>query len=84
MAKRYHSGHYEGMEGRRHEEMLAGGMIKEDRSAIANLPQEVRITPYPKETNYEPEMLDDTINGVDGQMRADNAGRSKHMKPHKY
>jgi hypothetical protein len=85
MAKRhYNSGEYEGYEGRRTQEMQDGGMIREDHSKIANLPQEVMMKPYPKEGNYMPEDLDDTIRGVDEQMGADNRQRSKHNKPHKY
>jgi hypothetical protein len=85
-AKRHHhnEGHYEGMSGRRTQEMQDGGMIREDHSAIANLPQEVRITPYEKTGPWMPEVLDDTIRGVDGQMDADDNGRRKHFRPHKY
>ena len=85
MAKRHYSeGYYEGMEGRRTQEMQDGGMIREDRSAIANLPQEVMIKAYPKTGPYMPENLDDTIGGVDKQMDKDDNGRRKTMSPHKF
>jgi hypothetical protein len=84
MAKRYHEGYYEGETGRRTQEMQDGGMIREDRMAIANLPQEVMMKPYPKDGMYMPEGLDDTIRGVDMQMDADDRQRAKHNKPHKY
>jgi hypothetical protein len=86
-AKRHHhmnSGHYAGMDARRTQEMQDGGMIREDPSAIANLPQEVRITPYEKTGPWMPEVLEDTIKGVDGQMDADDSKRRQHFKPHKY
>ena len=95
-AKRYHQtmrdrkneaygeGYYEGAEGRRTQEMQDGGMIREDRSAIANLPQEVMMKAYPKTGPYMPEMLDDTLRGVDKQMDGDDSQRRKTMNPHKY
>lgn len=82
-AKRHHSGHYEGHDSRRHQEMQDAGMIREDHSAIANLPQEVMMKPYPKDGNYLPENLDDTLRGVDGQMSMDNSKRRAHNVPKK-
>jgi hypothetical protein len=76
-------GHYEGREGRRYEEMLSGGMISEDHSAIANMPQNVMIKPYPKSRHYMGEGLDDTINGIDKQMEED-APRGRNYAPHKF
>ena len=84
-AKRhYNDGMYEGMEGRRTQEMQDGGMIREDRSKVANLPQEVMMKPWPVEGGYMPEKLDDTIRGIDEQKSADNSKRAQHNKPHKY
>jgi len=90
MAKRYHDGkmlgkheYYAGEESRRHQEMEDAGMIREDHSAIANLPQNVMIKAYPKPDGYMPENLDDTIRGVDGQMAMDNNKRKEHFMPKK-
>lgn len=87
-AKRHYSekgkGEYAGMEGgRRTQEMQDGGMIREDRSAISNLPQDVMIKPYAKVYGYMPEDLDDTIAGVDRQKEADAAGVRKDFHPRK-
>lgn len=81
----YHKGegHYEGREGRRHEEMRDAGMIHEDRNAIANLPQEVMIKHYPSSGAYMPEPLDDTIRGIDRQMDYDDSKRRAHFHPKK-
>lgn len=80
MAKRHYSeGEYAGEHMRRRQEMEDMGMIKEDRSAIANLPQEVMMKPWAKERNYMPEVLEDTIRGIDKQMSQDNHGRSKNF-----
>ena len=85
MAKRhYNEGYYEGAEGRRTQEMEDGGMIREDRSKIANLPQEVMIKAYPKTGPWIPEDLDDTIRSVDKQMDDDDRLRQKTFNPHKY
>lgn len=59
------------------------GMIREDHRAIANLPQEVMIKPYPRTGPYMPEPIDDTIRGVDGQMDYDDSQRASHFYPKK-
>lgn len=76
-------GHYEGHAGRRKQEMMDAGMIHEDHSAVANLPQMVHYKPYPKNHNYLPEGLDDTIRGIDEQISADNHKRMQHFHPKK-
>ena len=89
MAKRHHEsrhgeGHYEGHEGKRRQEMMDGMMIKEDHSAIANLPQGVIMREYPKVSHYMREGLDDTIKGVDHQMDTlDGAKEKSNAMPKK-
>lgn len=58
-------------------------MIHEDHRAIANLPQEVMIKPYPKNGPWMPEGLDDTIGGVDRQINYDDSQRRAHFFPKK-
>lgn len=77
------AGHYEGHSERRRQEMEDAGMIHEDLSAIANLPQNVMIKPYPVEKGYLPESLDDTISGVDRQMGRDNSKKMQDYAPKK-
>jgi len=87
MAKRHHDkmhGHYEGHAGRRHQEMKDAGMIHEDHSAIANMPQGVMIKDWPKGNYGMREGLNDTITGIDRQMGEDDSKRNKHERPHKY
>lgn len=97
MAKRYHQtredrmherkgmqGYYEGPADRRRQEMMDAGMIHEDHHAIANLPQEVMMKPWPDGGGYEPENLDDTIRGINEQKGADHSKMMKSFKPHKY
>ncbi len=76
-------GHYAGDLARRHQEMQDAGMIHEDPRAIANMPQEVMIKPYPKPGPYLPEGLDDTIAGVDRQMDYDDEKRKESFYPKK-
>jgi len=74
---------YAGMDARRRQEIEDMGMIHEDHRAIANLPQEVMIRPYPLTGPYNPEGLDDTIRGVDMQMDYDDEQRAGHFYPKK-
>lgn len=83
MKRRMGDGEYAGYSGRRTQEMEDAGMIKEDRGAIANLPQEVMMKPYPKGYSYMPEDLDDTIRGVDHQIGLDDSKRREHFMPKK-
>ncbi len=76
-------GFYEGPEPRRMLEMKDAGMLYEDHNAIANLPQDVKIKPYPKTGPYMPEMLNDDLSGVDAQMDYDDSQRRAHMYPKK-
>jgi hypothetical protein len=82
--KRFH-GSYEGASGRRTQEMQDAGMIHENRSAVANMPQEVMYKSWPS-ASYG--MLDsgmnDTISGINNQMREDGSKGKAGMKPHKY
>jgi hypothetical protein len=89
MAKRHYEskmkdGAYSGEYARRTQEMQDAGMIGNDMSAIANLPQNVMMKPWPDGGSYMPEDLDDTIKGINEQVGADDSKRSAHNKPHKY
>lgn len=75
--------HYAGAEPRRRQEMQDAGMIHEDHGAVANLPQNVVMNYYPKDTGYLPENLDDTLRGVDRQMNYDNSKKLDHFYPKK-
>lgn len=74
--KRFH-GMYEGVDERRRQEHADSMMIKEDRSSVANLPQQVVMRDWPKVDYTGFEGLDDTIRGVDQQMNDDARGGSK-------
>ena len=88
MAKKHHGhkmhGHYEGHAGRRHQEMMDSGMISEDHSAVANMPQHHMMKEWPKAHDYMEGDLDDTIHGINRQMGEDASQRNRHEKPHKY
>lgn len=76
-------GFYAGPEPRRMLEMKDAGMLYEDHSAIANLPQDVKIKPYPKTGPYMPEVLNDDLSGIDAQMNYDDSQRRAHWYPKK-
>lgn len=69
---------------RRARAMYNGGMIDEDHSAIANLPQDVKMRSYARSASAMSEDLDDTERGVDKQVGQDASQARAHMKPHKY
>jgi len=84
--KRYYESRdlYAGKDSRRRQEMEDGGMIREDHSQVANLPQEVMYRPYPKISSYLPEDLDDTIRGIDYQIDDLDGGKvRKGLNPKK-
>ena len=96
MAKRYHNGNgmksmesrdlYSGKTSRREIESGDASMIHEDRSAIANLPQNVIMKAYPA-CAYDSYNLNDDIKGIDTQMRDDVMGgkrKSGQPYPSKY
>jgi len=58
-------------------------MISEDRSAVANLPQQVIMKGWSDRESYLPDVLDDTIVGIDKQIRYDNRKRDEHFSPKK-
>jgi hypothetical protein len=69
---------------RYYDSIKGGGMINEDMSQMANLPQGVVMKGYPKVSySMYPELID-TISGVDGQMMNDKKGGKKGSNPEKY
>jgi len=58
--------------------------ISENKSAVANLPQESVYKPWPKSGEYKDFDLDDTIKGIDEQISKDVAKMKKHLQPEKY
>lgn len=86
MAERYHQGPHDSRSerSRRHKEMYGMGMIDEDHSAVANLPQGVKMGSYEQTGPWMPEIIDDTLKGVDKQMDRDDSQRRKYMKLHKF
>jgi hypothetical protein len=67
---------YAGYDPRRRQELEDSMMLHEDRSAVANLPQDVKYHPWPN-TGYARYDLDDTLRGVDHQMDEDMKYKKK-------
>lgn len=54
------------------------------KNGFANMPKEVIMKSYPKVDYSMNEYIDDTIVGIDEQMKADKRGVKKVKKPVKY
>jgi len=74
MAKKYYDSNYSGMDARRAQESSDAGMIPSSRG-IANMPQEVVYKQYPAQGYSGTEGLNDTMSGVDKQMKSDMKGK---------
>jgi hypothetical protein len=82
MPKRYH-GSYEDHDDVRRQEKADAGMVPHHGGAHANMPETLVMKQYPKDSDYMPENLDDTIRGVDHQKSEDNSKRRAHNVPKK-
>lgn len=74
--KRYYEESYAGYDMRRRQEAQDAAMIKEDKSAIANLPQDVKYVQYPQSPYSSSPRLDDSIRGIDRQLSDDAYSKS--------
>ena len=69
----------------RRDEARDFAMLSEDRSAVANMPQQVVYRAWPR--GYEGERdggISDTITGIDDQMGADARGMRRERSKSKY
>ncbi len=83
--KRFYNGDYSGpLNVARKQEARDFSMISEDRSAVANLPQQVIQKEWPKPGYYADYDLDDTIRGINEQENADGSGMKRHKSKSKY
>lgn len=75
---------YAGYKGRTVQEHMDYTMLREDRTAIANMPQQVIMKMYPKVNYSMDEGLNDDIRGIDYQMDQDGKRQKKGPYPEKY
>jgi hypothetical protein len=75
---------YAGIKGRTKQENQDFMMLHEDHNAIANLPQNVMMKPYPRVRFAMDDDLNDDIRIVDYQMNADSRLQKKGPFPEKY
>ncbi len=67
-----------------HYDAYGYNLLSEDHSAMANLPQGVKMMMYPRDTgSYLPMGYDDTLAGIDKQMRESNTEKMRYLKPRK-
>jgi hypothetical protein len=75
---------YDAMESRRKSEMRDAGMLSDDKSAIANMPQNVRYHDWPGSYRGLDSYLNDDISGINNQMEMDDRGARKNLVPKKW
>jgi len=56
------------------------GMISEDRSSVANMPQSVVYKAYPSTEYSSLEGYNDKLSGIDSQMKKDIKGKKNPTK----
>lgn len=83
MRKRFYDGDYAGAAGRKAEEARDAEMISEDRSAMANLPQDVVMKPWPKAGYPARSSYNDNISGINEQIDEDDS-KASGQKGFKY
>jgi len=60
-----------------------GTMVRESDSLHANLPTKVAIQSYPNPYSFLPDGMDDTIVGIDSQIKRDSPVRYRGFNPSK-
>ena len=81
--KKFYGGDYAGVDERRSMENRDANMIPSDRG-IANMPQTLVMRQYPNNVYNGLEGLNDTMRGVDVQMRDDLKQKKSGNFPTKY
>ena len=79
MAKRYYE--------EKRQESRDGGMLNENRGAVANMPQDIKYHDWPRGEMYLGEAvpeLNDKISGINSQMSEDVNGAKRHRSHNKY
>jgi hypothetical protein len=69
---------YAGVDPRRRQEIGDGGMIREDRQAMANLPRQAQHHEYPQAGYYTTPYLDDSIRGSNESPEDDATVMKRH------
>lgn len=69
---------YAGIDPRRRQEIGDGGMIREDRQAMANLPRKAQHHEYPQAGYYTTPYIDDTIRGANESPEDDGTVMKRH------
>jgi len=69
---------YAGVDPRRRQEIGDGGMIREDRQAMANLPRKAQHHEYPQAGYYTTPYIDDTIRGANESPEDDGTVMKRH------
>lgn len=82
MAKRFY-GAYEGREQKNAQESTDGAMMPSGIGSYANMPESLVMREYPRPYDGMPENIDDSIRGIDGQIKKDNMKKRANLQPEK-
>lgn len=74
---------YAGVDPRRKIELAEGGMVREDRNAMANLPRQAIHCEYPQAPFYNSQYIDDTVRGEDNELDDDGKSNQRFQNPYK-
>lgn len=61
-----------------------GGMLNEDKSQVANMPQEVIYKSWERTYKESEGKLNDSLSGIDSRMDEDNKAMKKNNVPKKW
>jgi len=74
---------YAGVDPRRKIELGEGGMVREDRNAMANLPRQAIHCEYPQAPFYEKQYLDATVRGELDILDDDGSSKRRFQNPYR-
>jgi hypothetical protein len=75
---------YAGVDPRRRQEVADGGMIREQHSAMANLPLKAQHHEYPQAGYYATPYIDDTVRGANESPDDDGQVMERHQLYRRY
>ncbi len=73
---------YAGIDPRRRVELAEGGMVREDQSAMANLPRKAIHCEYPQASFYQSPYIDDTVRGTQEGQDDDGSSMARYLNPY--
>ncbi len=73
---------YQGVDPRRRKEIADGGMVREDHTAMSNLPRQAIHCEYPGASYYESNYMDTSVRGTDPELDDNNSSMDRYLNPY--